>query len=354
MEFLSIGGQVAAQLRRDLAEGRWSGTMPGISRLSGELGVSRKTVQGALDQLEREGILESQGRGRNRRIVQRAGRVPSSVMCIAILDYDPPSRLESYMVDLVHRLQESGHRVTAPPRTLMELRMDVARISRMVRQTNADAWIVGSASRPVLEWFVGRERPAFALFGRRRSLPIAGVGPDHEKASREMIRRLIELGHRRIVTLVRASQRAGGMSLVEKAKFDEMEAHGIPTGSYNLPDWDDTPDGFHRVLDELFRVTPPTALIIDEPFLFHAAKEHLAQRGMLAPADVSLICTDPDPTFRWCRPSVAHVRWDHDPVIRRVLRWASNVARGKVDREQTLTRAKFVEGGTVGPAPKSD
>lgn len=351
MDFLSIRGQVAAQLRRDLREGRWSFSMPGISRLSLDLGVSRKTVQGALEQLECEGILEGQGRGRNRRIVASAIRKSSTALRIAILDCGLPWRLEPYMFDLQHRLKESGHRVIDPPKTLKKLGMNLGRVSRLVRQTKADAWIVGSAGKPVLEWFVDQQVPAFALFGRRRSLPIAGAGPDHEQAGREVIRRLIELGHRRIVTLVRASQRSDGLSLVERAKFAEMERHGLSTGAYNLPEWEDNVDGFYQMLGELFRVTPPTALIIDEPLLFHAAKEHLAQRGIVAPRDVSLICSDPDPTFVWCRPTVAHIRWDHGPVVRRVLRWSSNIAQGKADRRQTLTPAEFVEGGTVGPVP---
>jgi hypothetical protein len=33
------------------------------------------------------------------------------------------------------------------------------------------------------------------------------------------------------------------------------------------------------------------------------------------------------------------------------VRWANNVARGKDDRSQTLTKAEFVEAGTVGLAP---
>ncbi|MEJ6645742.1 MAG: hypothetical protein QNL24_00325 [Akkermansiaceae bacterium] len=33
---------------------------------------------------------------------------------------------------------------------------------------------------------------------------------------------------------------------------------------------------------------------------------------------------------------------------RRTARWAINVARGKDDRCQTLTKAEFVDGGTVG------
>lgn len=352
MDFLTITGQVAAQLRQDLHAGRWSGTVPGISRLSEELGVSRKTVQAALCQLEQEGLLEGQGRGRNRRIVLPPDHAPEAAMRIAMLDYDPPSSVEPYRLELDRRLKEVGYQAVEVPDTLLDLGMEVSRVRALVERIGADAWIVCAASRPVLEWFVDSGVPAFALFGRRRSLPIAGAGPDHEKAGREMIRRLIELGHRRIVILVRESERVGGVSQVERAKFEEMESHGIQTSRYNLPEWEDSANGFHQMLDELFRLTPPTALIIDEPFLFHAAKEHLAQRGILAPADISLICSDPDPTFAWCRPSVTHVRWDHRLVVRRVIRWACNIAKGKDDRRQTLTKAEFIEGGTVGPVPE--
>jgi hypothetical protein len=34
------------------------------------------------------------------------------------------------------------------------------------------------------------------------------------------------------------------------------------------------------------------------------------------------------------------------------VRWAGNVARGKDDRQQTEFKAEFVEGGTIGPAPR--
>ena len=69
------------------------------------------------------------------------------------------------------------------------------------------------------------------------------------------------------------------------------------------------------------------------------------------PQDVSLVCTDPDPGFEWCQPPVAHIRWDYRPAGRRIVRWVDNVSRDKVDKRQTLTKAEFVEGGTVGPAP---
>jgi len=36
--------------------------------------------------------------------------------------------------------------------------------------------------------------------------------------------------------------------------------------------------------------------------------------------------------------------------VRRIVRWAENVARGKSDIRQVLTPARFVDGGTVGRA----
>jgi hypothetical protein len=51
-----------------------------------------------------------------------------------------------------------------------------------------------------------------------------------------------------------------------------------------LPDWEESPEGFERCLDSLFGSTPPTALILDEPFLFNAVFHYLAQRGLRVPA----------------------------------------------------------------------
>lgn len=137
--------------------------------------------------------------------------------------------------------------------------MDAGHVARFVKKTGADAWVVCAASRDVLRWFADYEKPAFALFGRRSTLPIAWIGPDHVTTWRLLTRRLITLGHQRIVTLVR-EQPAGSGAV--RAMLEEMQANGLATSSYNLPDWEETREGFHRVLDGLFQVTAPTALII--------------------------------------------------------------------------------------------
>jgi LacI family transcriptional regulator len=183
--------------------------------------------------------------------------------------------------------------------------------------------VVVSGSREILKWFSRQPKPAFALFGRRGQVSIAAVGPDKAPHFAAATRRLIELGHRRISLMCRRHRRLPQPGLPEQAFLNELAAHGIPTGTFNLPDWEESKKGFVTLLDSLFGATPPTALIVEETFLFNAAFHYLAKRGLRVPQDVSLVCTDDNPDFAWCEPSVTHIRWDYRPVVRRVVRWAA-------------------------------
>jgi DNA-binding LacI/PurR family transcriptional regulator len=272
---------------------------------------------------------------------------------VQILLYEEEDAEKFYIVDLQHQLLQVGHIAGFAPKSMRELGMDTKRIIRFVEKTEADAWVVFSGSRELLEWFSQQRKPALALAGRRREIPIASSGPDKAPAMRAALRRLVSLGHRRIVMLSREIRRKPSPGLFEREFLKELAAQGILTGSYNLPDWKDNMEDFHRCLDSLFRHTPPTALVIVEMPLLIAAQQHLAQRGILAPRDVSLVCDDPDPAFSWCKPSVAHIHWDPSPVIRRIIRWADNVARGKDDRRHSFSKSKFVDGETIGPAQES-
>lgn len=57
--------------------------------------------------------------------------------------------------------------------------------------------------------------------------------------------------------------------------------------------------------------------------------------------------------MRWwpkgLEPPITHIHWASRLLVRRIVRWADSVARGKNDRRPSFTMAKFVEGGTIGP-----
>lgn len=348
LQLLSVPAQIAAHLRAELMRGHWKETMPGVGSLAKLLNVNHKSVEEALRQLEREGVLKGQGPGRKRAIISKVVRTERATR-VTILPYEAKDRFALSIVELQHALSEAGHEVIIAEKSLVALGMNPARISRLVRRTQTDAWIIQAGSREVLEWFAAQPVPAIALFGRRDGIPIAAAGPGTHDACAHATRQLIALGHRRIVMLCRSERRKPDPGLTERTMLDELTAYGIPTSEYNLPDWDESIDGFQDLLSSLFRVSPPTALILGIGEFFLATQQFLAKRGLRVPEDVSLVCFDSDPSFDWCAPTVAHVRWEMEPVIRRLVQWVYNVRRGRIDRRQTVTPARFIAGGTVGP-----
>ncbi len=350
--FSSVTDQVAETLLNGIRQGRWHNAMPGRVALARELGVNHKTVETALKTLEKTGWLERQGSGKGRRITRWEPASPIALR-IKILLYDKGDQTRPELLSLLHQLQEAGHLASFTKLTLREMGMNVTRVARFVERTEAEAWIVVAGPRDVLEWFAARPTPAFALYGRMAEVRMASAGPYKSVAQRELIARLIGWGHQRIVLLAREERRKPVPGNLERAFLDQLEANGIKTSAYNLPDWGDTPENLHRVLDSLFRHTPPTALIIDDIALFFATMQHLSGIGIAAPDQVSLACTDSDPNFEWCRPQITHIAWDSRPVISRVVNWANNVGRGKDDRRESHTMAKLILGGTIGPVPRN-
>ncbi len=345
---LTAVDQLAAHLREEILDGSFGDTLPGVNRLAKELAVSPKTIIAAVAQLEHEGLLESQGERRRCRVTAQVEKVKTKLR-LGILLYENEDRFLPYEVELLYRLQESGCAAFFADKTLTDLGFDVQRVASYVEKIKVDAWIVYAGSREILEWFSNQSVPVFAQFGRTSELPIAGMGVGKVPAMIHAVRRMIELGHKKIVMLAREERRKPKLAIFEQAFLDELESHGIATGPYNLPDWENSIAGFHQCLESLFRHTPPTAIFISDPALFISARDHLSQRGIICPRNVSMVCHDASPAFLWCEPSVSHLSWDIEPIVRRIVSWADKVARGIVDKRQSFTLAEFVEGGTIGP-----
>ena len=175
------------------------------------------------------------------------------------------------------------------------------------------------------------------------------MGPDKAPAIQEATRRLIALGHRRILLLCRRVRRLPEPGRVEREFLRTMGEHGLPVSAFNLPDWEETPEGFQTLLREIFRVSQPTALIVDEVPFFFATQQFLLGRGLRVPGQVSLVACDDDPAFAWCSPPIAHCHWDFAPIVRHITRWAVATSEGRTERRQMLFPAEFVPGGSIGP-----
>jgi DNA-binding LacI/PurR family transcriptional regulator len=351
--FPTITEQVAQLLKDGIAQGRWRGTIPGRNKLAAELGVNHKTVNAALQLLEKDGLLVSRGAGREREIILHEDSFASSPLHIKILLYDKSDAHSEYIVQLSFQLKERGHHITFADKSLLNLRFDVKRVAQMVEKDDADAWVILAGSRPVLEWFTTRNKPAFAMFGRHANLHLANLSTDKFSATTKALQKLVDLGHRRIVMLTGEEYRKPVLGSFEKWFLVQLESMGVTVGAYNLPDWENDRRSLHQCLDSLFRHTPPTALFINDPVYFFVTLQHLSSKGLAAPRDISLVVMEDHPAFEWFDPEVTVISTSTRRWVPRVVQWVDNVAKGKDDRHKTIIHSKFIEGGMIGPAPKS-
>ena len=351
IRLLSVGEQTVEHLRKGIQEGRWSSRLPGVVRLAEQCDVSTGVVRGALRRLEAEGVITAGGLGRCRRIVPPEKVVtPLRILRVGILPHDSIND-DHLLREILRDLEAAGHLVSIAKKSQGQLNHNLHSIIRMTKEIEVDAWIVTAGSRELLEWFSRQSIPTMALYGRSGGLELARTGPDKAPASLDSIRQLIALGHRRIVMIALAGRRKPIPGNVERLVLEEMRNHGIETGPYNLPDWEETPEGLNALMENLFRTTPPTALIISETPKLIAAMQFLARRHIDVPGQVSLISPDLGQELSWCCPSIAHMEWNKEHIVRRVVRWVEAVRKGNPDRETINFPATFVAGGSIGPAP---
>ena len=352
IRLFSVSEQTEEHLRKGIQEGRWSGRLPGVVKLAEEFDVSTGVVRAALRRLELEGVVTPGGLGRCRRVVPpEQGGTPLRSLRVGLLLHDAINDCDPVLWELQRDLESAGHFISVAKKSQIQHGYKVSSIVRMVEETSVDAWIVCAGSRELLEWFAAQSIPSMALFGRSGGLDLARTGPDKMPAYLDATRQLIALGHRRIVMITLAGRRKPVPGALEQKVLDEIRAHGIGTGPYNLPDWEETPEGFNALLENLFRTTPPTALIIDESQKLIAAMQFLARHHIDVPGQVSLVSPDFDKELAWCYPSIAHMEWNSGQIVRRVVRWVAAVRKGNPDRANIKFPAVFVPGGSIGPAP---
>lgn len=353
---LSIIDQTMDHIREGVREGRWSGKLPGVRPLSRELGVSRESLRNALRRLSAEGLLAEDGPGGARRILKRETPAARESLRIAILParhmHTESAADQLLILRLMHDLESAGHACVLAPPSWSGSEPSHASLERLVKDKAADAWMIYQGSREVLKWFAAQEFPTLALGGNNSTLPLAAVGFDYTSALREATRMLLQRGHRRIVFIAPRFARTPTAARPVRTFLDELTNAGIPTGEFNVPDWEETPAGLRALLVSLFSLTPPSAIITWDGFEASGVLAFLSERKLTTPKDVSIVALTNDPCIVWQNPGVKLANCEQDPdiFIRHCLRWANDATRAKARTNNELLSVHFDPGNTIGPA----
>ena len=352
---LSLVEQTAEHLREGFRTGHWCGVLPGVRVLARELNVSKDTMERALRLLEREGSLRSGGLGKRREIaVPRESARPGRVLRVGILLSSPIEHINSnshqLLLKLVRRIENAGHICTFSEKSMREVHNRLSRITRMVTAAQADAWLVYSAPADVVRWFSGRSAPALLIGGEHLGSDLAVTITDLSGALHAAVRELTRYGHRRIVVVSPDSWRVPEHNRASRAFLTAMKENGHQPSTYNLPNWECSPAGLENLLNSLFQITPPTALLFVDPAACVAALGFSGRRGLLIPRDISILCMTSGTVFDLLPQRLAHFEWPIETHIHRIVRWVERIAMGEVERQQTPFSAVFHPGETIGPA----
>ena len=255
---ISIIDQTIEHIREGIREGCWTEKLPGLRPLAEELGVSRESLRTALRRLEADGVLASGDQGDSRRILGKPASSRRETMRIAIL---PARRMEtesvadqSLILRLMHDLEAAGYDCTlvsphghAP---------GVAAVTRLVAEKNADVWMIYQGSLEVLKWFSEQPVTSLAIGGHHHTLPVAAIGFDYDTAVREVVGKLVGLGHRRIVFISPDFARRPTPALPVKTFLASLAAAGLRAGEYNSPEWEEVSGGPSHAAGFAFQTHP--------------------------------------------------------------------------------------------------
>ncbi|MFD0893645.1 GntR family transcriptional regulator [Luteolibacter ambystomatis] len=356
---LPVVDRVYQLLLEGIGNGCWGGRLPSERQLAAELKVARMTLAKALQRLEAEGCVARSGRSRGRVVVANAQAVvepKTRQWRIGILvPVEAEDEMEFWRIDrqiIMSSIMELGHTPCVAHMALSNDSPRLGRLEKLMDSMNADAWIVFCGPRVVLEWLDGhRHEPVLAwggsIHGLRR-IPAGGISI--KSALLELACEFLALGHRRIVFITSRIHRQPVLSESLVAYRNVLSEAGIQLSDYHLPDWEETPEGLERLLESLFRLTPPTAIILFDEHYASGVLGFLSRQRLEMPDDVSVAVVGEVRSLAWYWPGkqLTGLQRNDDEFVRNITRWIEDQAFGRQATKRYLGSYLLARGNTIG------
>ncbi len=264
-------GLPSAQVRRHVLAAIANGslkpgaTCPSDRQLAEQLGVSRVTVQSALQALLREGVLDRRGRCRivaDGNAATRTGGAgslwPGTVAIIApnsgLLIPDEAAR--GWWQHLLHGAQGAIHHAGLHALVLHQARLRRGDLERILRPPPhglllLEPVMIEALSRQTVQAIVGRKLAAVVAGDEPGQESFDRVVSDHARGAAMLVERLVAHGRRRIVAISEGGTQPAWAQERQRGYLTAMAAAGLPARqAIPLPFADATADdpSLHRLI----------------------------------------------------------------------------------------------------------
>lgn len=341
---LSARRRILHDLSDELTRGRWGPDepLPSENELCRQYGVSRMTIRQRLAELEQRGLIyRIQGKGTFAR-----PQIQLKAKPVAILFREPWKIGRSHMSDVITGAQSAlaarGSYLTiissTPGEWPVEFTQLLAGVLVVPRLVTANDLAV--LNRLKIRYMVSMES----------ELPGPAVRMDLEEAARELVRGLLELGHRRFALLSGHFEHGDGVR--KRGIAQELEAAGIPFKS--VPDYCTNYDAAvaRSACGELLeRTDRPTAIVaFDDELALHALQ--VAQGlGMQAPRDLSIVGFNDAAFTTAIEPQLTTVRLMGVEGARRAAEQLCDAALSGQEITDVVVGHEVLWRQSTGPAP---
>ncbi|MBL9211922.1 MAG: substrate-binding domain-containing protein [Opitutaceae bacterium] len=353
----TVADQAAAALQSAIERGELTNPLPGELTLARRLGVSRPSLHGALEQLERLGLVEIRV-GRRTRILAR-GRWRSSRparQTLAILSVGPDEAQFMSQTPLILHLHAEAVRRGLEWEPIFETGLAVPaavpRLRQLVTNRRNTCWVLYSCPGWLQRWFAEARVPTLVLGSCARDVTLPSVDLDFWSVGWHAAGMLARHGHRAITLVLPAAPLPGDLACRE-GFLDYFSRLRPPHVRVNeLAVAAPAPRALARLRYALTGPKRSTAVFVMREAVAVSAYVQVLALGLAVPRDVSVLSRDNHPLIHAALPQLT--RYSASPLKHATLaiRTALAIFRGSAGRPRPrLVTPQFVVGSTLGAAP---
>jgi len=347
---ISLVSLTAQSLRESMQAGHWHGHLPGERELCARLQVSRHTLRGALQELERDGFLEVSDRQRRRIKTAVKPKEAAHSRVIALISPRPLLDMSPSTVVMVDDLRDQLSRVgfsfeihvstacfTAKPARALEA---------LTTRSPAAAWLVFGSLEPVQSWFMRRQLPCLIVGSCAPEISLPSIDTDYRALCRHAGGMLCGKGHRHIA-FVRPLGDYGGDVQSEQGLREALGGSHAPT--LQVISHDGTATNLCALLDKSLRsARPPTAYVVARAMHVLTVMMLLMQRGKRVPQDIAVISRDDETFLQHTVPPITRYAANTGQFARSVCKAARQLAEsGTLPPKTIRLMPKLIRGETL-------